>query len=63
MTEQERDWIDNATLEQLLRKWRFSALGSPWFVGDTGEHFGSVMNAKRAADPEGWTAASKAIGW
>ena len=56
-------WIDNATLEQLLAKWRFAPSGDPMFVGDIGKHFEDVMNRKRKEEPGRWISASKNIGW
>jgi hypothetical protein len=61
--EQMLDWIDQASYEDLLRKWRFDPPGDGWFVGPIGEHFRRVMNAKRAANPSGAVEASKRIGW
>ena len=56
-------WIDQATTEQLLRKWRFASAGDPFFQGEIGKHFSLVIGARRNADPEEWTRASKRIGW
>lgn len=58
-----KTWIDNATIEELLKCWRFSPAGNPLFNGETGEYYSKVMNEKRAADPGEYTAASKRIGW
>ena len=63
MTSEEKEWIDNASYEALLYKWRFAEPGSPWFQGDTGMYYRNVMGAKRDADPCGAVAASKNIGW
>lgn len=64
MTQNEmKKWIDGATLEELLRKWRFDPSGSPWFQGEVGSYFSEVMSEKRSQDPAAWTAASKRIGW
>lgn len=64
MTDEEmKQWIDDATLEQLLNKWRFAPVGEPMFQGDIGKYYAKVMTAKRSADPAGWVAASKRIGW
>ena len=60
-----KDWIDNASYEQLLEKWRFSPVGSPWFQGEVGEYFAKVMKDRRSqpgGDDE-HVRASKAIGW
>ena len=37
MDEKTREWIDNATLVELLRKWRFAPAGDPMFTGETGK--------------------------
>lgn len=31
--EELKNWIDNATYQELLRKWRFSPSGDPFFIG------------------------------
>lgn len=63
MTEEQKAWIDNASLFQLLRRWRFSDSGDPIFQGEIGEYYSKVMFAKRDADPAAWTATSKQVGW
>ena len=62
MTKEQKDWIDNASYEQLLQRWRFAAAGDSMFRGDTFEHYDRVMREKRSADPAGHVRASKAIG-
>lgn len=42
-------WIDNATYEQLLRKWRNAPSGDPYFQYDLGKYYADVM-AKRKAE-------------
>lgn len=64
MTEEEKRWIDNASYEDLLRKWRFAPSGNPMFQGDTGAHYLSVMSQKRAeVGNDEATRVSKLIGW
>lgn len=63
MTEQQKLWIDTASHEQLLRRWRFMRVGDPFFQGDTGEYYVKVLAEKRATDPAGHVRASKRIGW
>lgn len=65
MTEQEmRDWIDNASYEDLLRKWRFAKSSDPFFQGRIGQYYADVMAKKRAeVGVEEHVRASKAIGW
>lgn len=56
-------WIDRASLRELLEKWRFAEVGDPHFQGEVGDHYAEALARKRRDDPDGWTAASKAIGW
>ena len=58
-----KDWIDNASYEDLLQRWRFAPVGSPWFQGETGQYYAKVMKEKRSADPDEAVRASKHIGW
>ena len=60
--EQMLEWIDNASLEELLYKWRFAEVGSPYFIGEVGEYYSKVMFAKRQQDEAAWVAASKSLG-
>lgn len=65
MTKEQKDWIDNAEYEELLRRWRFSPSGDPMFMDEAGQYYKAVM-AKRRAEPEGQAEhvrASKSIGW
>lgn len=62
--QQMKDWIDNATYEQLLSKWRNAPTGDPFFQGETGDHYAIVMKKRR--EEVGHTEhvrASKSIGW
>ena len=64
MTKQEmKEWIDNSSFEQLLRRWRFAPAGEPIFQDEIGEYYIKVMGEKRAQDPEEAILASKRIGW
>ena len=57
-------WINTASLEELLRKWRFHPPGSTLFCGRVGAHYAKTMASRRdEAGPEAWTAASKRVGW
>ena len=63
MTPREKDWIDKASYEALLRRWRFGA-GDPIFNGESGGYYAKVMRKRREEiGPAAHTAASKAIGW
>lgn len=64
MTPEQKQWIDNASYEQLLLRWRCAPIGSPWFQGETGAYFHKVMRERRAeVDDQTHTATSKKIGW
>ena len=57
-------WIDGATYEQLLGKWRFEPVGSPWFQGKMGDYYMAAMKRKRYETPQDeQVAASKRLGW
>jgi len=61
---QMKEWIDSATYEQLLRRWRFAPIGSPWFQGKVGDYYSKVMFHKKEQVSGGAAvAASKAVGW
>ena len=65
MTDAERkSWIDAASYQELLRKWRFEPSGSPWLSGELGQYYRDVMFGKRdEIPPDEQVAASKAVGW
>ena len=65
MTEaQMRDWIDAASYEELLRRWRNAPAGNPFFQGEVGTYYSAAMARKRSeVGPGGAVAASKNIGW
>jgi len=59
-----KTWIDNASYEELLYKWRFAESGDPFFSGEMGEYYSKVIREKRDALEPGIAAAiSKKIGW
>lgn len=64
MNDEIKRWIDNASYEQLLSRWRFGKLGDPAFQGETGKYYARVMSEKKAlVGPDGHVQASKTIGW
>jgi hypothetical protein len=63
MTTAEKAWIDAASYEDLLRRWRYLQTGSPWFTGETGLYYLEVMARLYAEDPGAHVRASIAIGW
>ena len=56
-------WIDNASYEELLRKWRFAAVGDLFFQGDVGAYYTKVMAEKKAQLDDNGVSASKRIRW
>lgn len=59
------DYINKASLEDLIRLWRFEPVGSPYFVpGDVNDRLVEVYTAKReASSHDQLVAASKSVGW
>jgi hypothetical protein len=64
MRPEDKQWIDGATYEQLLQRWRFAPTGDEMFQDDTGDYYQRVM-AKRKIEigPEAAVQASKMLGW
>lgn len=60
-----REWIDRASFEELLRRWRFAPMGDDHiFQGEIGKYYGEVMSKRRAELPEGEAVRiSKSIGF
>ena len=58
-----RAWIDAASYEELLRKWRFAPVGDQLFQGAIGQYYSDVMGRKKAELGSGAVIASKAIEW
>jgi len=48
MTPAQRVWIDNATHEEMLSKWRTAPVGDPLLQMETGIYFKKIMNEKFA---------------
>lgn len=65
MTEKEMiDWIDNATYEQLLSKWRGAVSGDLFFQGEIGQYYSKKISEKKSEiGNAAHVAASKSIGW
>ena len=58
------EWIDSASYEDLLRKWRFEKPDSPWFQGEVGDYFNDVMSRRTSRlSHEELVRISKKIGW
>ncbi len=64
MNEATKKWIDDASYETLLAKWRYAPSGDPMFQGENGDYYQRVMNEKGAGlTNEEKSRASKNIGW
>ena len=59
-----KQWIDGASYQELLQKWRFAPAGDPFFVGEVGDYYVAKLAEKHTevGDAE-HTRISKAIGW
>ena len=56
-----KKWIDEASYDALLYRWRFAQIGDTMFQGETGNYYAKVMKEKsKSVDT---VAASKRIGW
>ena len=63
-TQDMKDWIDKASYQELLSKWRFAPVGSPWFQGEIGDYYSKIMFKKRdEVGNDEAVQASKNIGW
>jgi len=59
-----KEWIDNASYEQLLSKWRSAPAGSPFFQGEVGDYYSKVMAKKKEAVGHAEAVrSSKSVGW
>jgi hypothetical protein len=64
MTNEERiEWINNASYETLLHKWRFAPSGDPFFQGEVGTYYTKVFFEKRKALGAKASDISKKVGW
>jgi len=57
------EWIDTASYKDLLTKLRFAPVGDPFFAGEVGDHYMTVIAQRRDADPSEAARISKEIGW
>lgn len=60
--EEMKIWIDRASYEQLLSRWRFAPTGDPMFIGEVGDYYKKKM-AEKCSSNEEHVRVSKAIGW
>jgi hypothetical protein len=63
MTKKEKKWIDDATYEQLLSRWRNAPIGASIFSGQSGMYYSRTMDQKKiAVGHDEAVATSKRIG-
>ena len=58
-----REWIEAASYEDLLRRWRFAPAGDPFFSGNAGNYFAEHLIKKRDLTGDLGVSASKRVGW
>lgn len=64
MTPEQKEWIDNASYEELFRVMRFAPIGDPMMQGESGDYFISKFNKRRSeVGHEEHTRISKKLGW
>jgi hypothetical protein len=64
MKKEHKDWIDNASYQQLMSKWRTAPVGDPFFMDDTGEYYAKIMSEKRnMISSSEQVSISKNVGW
>ena len=57
-------WINEASLEDLMRKWRFAPSGDPFFNFEVGAHFSEILTLRKdRAGQDECVRISKKIGW
>lgn len=61
LTDEGKVYIDNLTYEEMLRRWRFGAMGDSIFQGDSGKYWIKVMEEKRQRVDH--VKISKMLGW
>ena len=64
MNQSHKEWIDTASYEQLLRRWRFAESGDTIFQGESGKYYADMMaKRKEIVGDKEHTRTSKCIGW
>lgn len=64
LTKEDKEWIDNANYETLLRRWRFALPDTDKiFQEETGSYFAEVLTKKREQTGDNGVRASKRVGW
>lgn len=64
MTEDQKQWIDDASYETLLSRWRHAPSGDDFFEGHCGTYYTIIMGKKKKelGDKKA-VEASKRVGW
>lgn len=62
MSVEQKATIDAMSYDELLRRWRFSPIGDPFFQGETGDYFKKRFEELRNSGID-TVAASKRVGW
>ena len=44
MTDEQKEWMDNASYYTLLDKWRNAPVGDKVFIGEAGKYYADAMN-------------------
>ena len=61
---QMKKWINMASYQELLEKWRFAKAGDPFFQGAMGGFYAEIMETRKNELTHGAQVhASKAVGW
>lgn len=63
LTPENKKFIDDLGITELMRRWRFSQVGDPWLQGDTGYYWSQRIRDLRDHSNEAYVRASKEIGW
>jgi len=62
LTPENKAYIDDLSYDELLRRWRFTLSGDPWFQGESGDYWSERMSELRAVGAD-HVGASKRVGW
>jgi len=64
MKDGQRNWIDNASYESLLYRWRHADMGDVIFQNDAGDYYKKIMLKRKDELNSGQqVSASKSVGW
>jgi len=63
LNKENKAFIENLDIEQLLYKVRYAKIGDKWMQGQTGKFWMDRLATLRNKDNEAYVRASKDIGW